>query len=185
MSILKFARPVATMNVVLFCLLLHPIVPLGPVCRASDVTLALVEADWLRQAEVWKDPPKPSQTWEDARGAVDGVKEGTYGFHTGHEPNPWWQVDLGPEPIGICKIVVYNRLDYEPGLHNADNLVILTSMDADKWTVRHRSNGRFFGGIDLAKPLEVIFEPERTSARYVRLQIPSDKPIFFHISSER
>jgi hypothetical protein len=95
---------------------------------------------------------------------VDGIRNGTYGFHTGHD-----------------KIVVYNRLDYKPGLHNADNLIILTSVDAKKWTVRHRNNGRFFGGIDLAKPLEVIFQPGSVATRYVRLQIPSDKPIFFHL----
>jgi hypothetical protein len=26
----------------------------------------------------------------DAGGAVDGVKDGRYGFHTGGDPNPWW-----------------------------------------------------------------------------------------------
>ena len=34
-------------------------------------------------------------TQDDAAGAVDGVKDGKYAFHTGSEPNPWWQVDLG------------------------------------------------------------------------------------------
>ena len=34
-------------------------------------------------------------TARDAGGAVDGVKNGRYAFHTGHEPDPWWQVDLG------------------------------------------------------------------------------------------
>ena len=143
-------------------------------------TWFLVEADWLRQAEAWVEPPKPAQTFEDARGAVDGIKDGKYGFHVGHQANPWWQVELGPKPIRVSRIVVYNRLDYEPGLHNADNLVILTSDDAKDWTVRHR-NDRFFGGVATAKPLEVRFEGEGIRARYVRLTIPSATPIFFHL----
>jgi hypothetical protein len=112
---------------------------------------------------------------------VDGVKDGTYGFHTGHQANPWWQVDLGAEPIAISRIVVHNRLDYKPGLHNADDIIVLTSLNAEKWTVRYRNEGRFFGGIRLADPLEIVFEPADITARYVRLQIPSDKPVFFHL----
>jgi len=74
----------------------------------------------------------PASTASDASGAVDGVKNGRYGFHTNMEPNPWWQVDLGArQPIG--KIVIYNRLDYAPGLHNADYLVILSSDDGKVW----------------------------------------------------
>ena len=146
----------------------------------AEDTWSLLEADWLRQADAWIAPPKPPQTFEDARGAVDGVKDGKYAFHLGHQPNPWWQVELGPKPIRISRIVVYNRLDYEPGLHNADNLVILTSDDAKDWAVRHR-NDKFFGGIAKAKPLEVRFEGEGIAARYVRLMIPSQTPIFFHL----
>lgn len=147
----------------------------------GEKTWSLVEADWIRQAAAWLEPPKPPQTFEDARGAVDGVKNGKYGFHIGHQANPWWQVELGPKPIRVSRIVVYNRLDYEPGLHNADNLVILASDDGNKWTTRHRNNGEFFGGVAMAKPLEVRFEGEGISARYVRLMIPSETPIFFHL----
>ncbi|MBC8217071.1 MAG: hypothetical protein H8E73_01275, partial [Planctomycetes bacterium] len=55
----------------------------------AEDTWSLLEADWLRQADAWIAPPKPPQTFEDARGAVDGVKDGTYAFHLGHQPNPW------------------------------------------------------------------------------------------------
>ncbi|MBN2139288.1 MAG: discoidin domain-containing protein [Sedimentisphaerales bacterium] len=156
------------------------------VCVQSSFGAALgmwsvVEADWLRQAEAWVEKPKPPQTFEDARGAVDGVKDGKYGFHVGHQANPWWQVELASEPIRISRIVVYNRLDYAPGLHNADNLIILTSDDGNDWSVRHRNGGKFFGGIAQAEPLDVRFEGEGISARYVRLMIPSEAPIFFHL----
>jgi len=113
----------------------------------------------------------------DAAGAVDGVKNGLYAFHTGGDPNPWWQVDLGsPQPIG--RIIVYNRLDYAPGLHNADLLDILTSDDGQNWTLRHH-NTEHFGGVSGAPPLNVEFTD--LSARYVRLQVAANRPILFHL----
>ena len=119
-------------------------------------------------------------TKSDAAGAVDGVKNGKYAFHTGGEPNPWWQVDLGQsEPLG--RVVVYNRLDYAPGLHNADTLLLLTSDDGKTWIKRHDNQGKHFGGISGAKPLDVVFQPGEVKARFVRLQIPSPKPILFHL----
>jgi mono/diheme cytochrome c family protein len=146
-----------------------------------------VEADWLRQAEAWSSRPAAAQgqrssvpTWADAAGAVDGVKNGAYAFHTDREPNPWWQVDLGvPRPI--ARIVVYNRLDYPPGLHNADGLIVLTSDDARQWTQVYDNGGRHFGGVSGAPPLEVTFKPGRVRARFVRLQIPSQAPVWFHL----
>ncbi|UCE46947.1 MAG: discoidin domain-containing protein, partial [Phycisphaerales bacterium] len=148
---------------------------------ASLSVASQVEADWLRQAEAWIVPPKPAQTSEDARGAVDGIKNGLYGFHVGHEPNPWWQVDLGAERPVVSRIVVYNRLDYAPGLHNADHMIILSSDNGKDWMVRHRNPGTFFGGVSKAPPLEVRFSPEPLRARFIRLQLPSAKPIFFHL----
>ncbi|MBM3501506.1 MAG: discoidin domain-containing protein, partial [Armatimonadetes bacterium] len=116
-------------------------------------------------------------TSADAAGAVDGVRNGLYAFHTGGDPNPWWQVDLGqPEPIG--KLIVYNRLDYAPGLHNADTLDVLTSDDGQDWTLRHH-NTEHFGGVSGAPPLSVEFTD--LTARYLRLQIPLDRGILFHL----
>jgi len=65
-------------------------------------------------------------TKSDATGGCDGVKDGKYGFHPWLDKDPWWQVDLGA-PTDIASVVVYNRLDYAPCLHNANNLRILTS----------------------------------------------------------
>jgi len=119
-------------------------------------------------------------TAQEAAGAVDGVKDGKYAFHTGQEPNPWWQVDLGTSQP-IAKIVVWNRLDYEPGLHNADNLLILTSDDGTAWTQRYDNGGKFFGGVGMGKPLEVAFKAGEVKARFVRLQVRSAAPIFLHL----
>jgi len=123
----------------------------------------------------------------DAGGAVDGVKNGRYAFHTGHQPNPWWQVDLGKRQA-IARIVVYNRLDYKPGLHNADNLLILTSDDGKSWAPVYDNKGNHFGGVGAGKPLTVNFagkapgdDKTEVHARFIRLQVRSDTPIFFHL----
>jgi hypothetical protein len=153
----------------------------------DDAFRQQVEADWLLQAESWRKLQRgeggPLTTAADAAGAVDGVKNGKYGFHVGWQADPWWQVDLGSvQPI--ARIVVYNRLDYAPGLHNADRLVILTSDDGRHWTRRYENGGRHFGGVSGAKPLEVKLEAESQKmgqARWVRLQIPSDRPLWFHL----
>ena len=140
---------------------------------AGDVR-GLVEDDWLRSAE-------PSLTTQsDAAGACDGVKNGTYGFHVGLQSNPWWWVDLG-ETRRIGRIVVYNRLDYAPGLHNADTLQILVSVNGKDWSLCHDNQGQHFGGIQGADPLEACFDGEGLSARFVRLTIPSAGPIYFHL----
>ncbi|MBE3070589.1 MAG: discoidin domain-containing protein, partial [Planctomycetes bacterium] len=151
----------------------------APAADASAAWARMVEADWLRQVETPPAPP-PATTRSDAAGACDGVKDGKYGFHTGQEVNPWWQVDLGrSQPI--ARVVVFNRLDYAPGLHNADRLVLLTSDDGRTWTRRYDNAGRFFGGVTGEKPLEVVFGAGEVAARFVRLQVPSDGPLFFHL----
>jgi hypothetical protein len=140
-----------------------------------------IEGDWLRQARAIEDGAPGTLTTEaDARGGCDGIKDGKYAFHTGQEPNPWWQVDLG-EVVPINRVVVFNRLDYAPGLHNADNLRILTSDDGKQWTLRHENKGKHFGGISGAPPLEVRFKENEVRGRFVRLQIPSATPIFLHL----
>jgi hypothetical protein len=58
--------------------------------RVSPQAVRLqIEDDWLRSL------PKPLTAQSDAAGAVDGIRDGKYAFHTGHQANPWWQVDLG------------------------------------------------------------------------------------------
>ena len=159
-------------------------------CAAENVTampLPLVEEDWQVQARMSVLPAidpisgrSPVDTCADAAGAVDGIKDGKYAFHTGADVNPWWQVDLGKsESLG--RIVVYNRLDYAPGLHNADNLLILKSDDGKEWTICHENKGKHFGGITGAPPLEVKFARETLKSRFIRLQISSKAPLFFHL----
>ncbi len=134
----------------------------------------LVEDDWILSLQ------RPVTTQSDAAGACDGVKNGAYGFHTGQEANPWWQVDLGEEKT-IGRVVVYNRLDYAPGLHNADTLQVFASSDGKDWTLCHDNKGHHFGGISGAPPLEVSFGDQGLKTRHLRLVIPSSAPIFLHL----
>ena len=123
---------------------------------------------------------KPVTTATDAAGGCDGVKNGLYAFHVGSQAQPWWQVDLG-EVRHIGRIKIFNRLDYAPGLHNADTLHVLFSTDGAEWALVHDQAGNHFGGITGAPPLEVRFPDETTPARFVRLTIPSPTPIFLHL----
>lgn len=96
-----------------------------------------------------------------SRAGVDGLLTGSFGFHTGLEANPWWQVDLqrtGP----LHEIRVYNsRLSPE----DANTLEILLSDDGMHWkSVYKHVSGTL--GAPLRVPLGGI------PARYVRLQLP-------------
>ncbi len=167
-------RFVATMALIIFVA-----APLSRPAAGQSVTEE-IERDWLKHAEHLMSGVhgKPT-TSGDARGAVDGVRDGKYAFHTGAELAPWWQVDLGTEQA-IQRIVIYNRLDYAPGLHNADNLDVLTSDDGISWTLRHKNRDRHFGGISGPPPLEICLR-EPTTARFVRVCLASDKPLFLHL----
>src|SRR5664279_1398364 len=109
--------------VVIFPILMWPALlsaGLAPVPSASQprdealsgqVLHRQIEEDWLKQAKAIEDGVATAVSTEtDARGGCDGIKDGKYAFHTGQEPNPWWQMDLG-EVVPLSRVVVFNRLD--------------------------------------------------------------------------
>jgi FkbM family methyltransferase len=102
---------------------------------------------------------------DDAAGAVNGVRTGTYGFHTAEEDSPWWQVDLG-KAQDLNEIRIYNRID--AGRGRSRTLRTLLSDDGKAWRVIADQDGYTFGGKD-GHPLRVIATGEK--ARYVRLQL--------------
>ena len=133
-------------------------------------TKAQIEADWLRQAEVRAIPvaqQKAITPEQDAAGACDGVRTGRWGFHTGLEENPWWQVDLGRE-VPLDAVLVYNRCDGSQ--ERAFNLIVLTSLDGKEFTEAYRHDGTPFYGSPDNRPLAVKFTGRK--ARYVRVQLP-------------
>ena len=81
------------------------------------ITPEQIEADWLRQDVVRRAPSSMSNrlaaaltTQQDAAGGCDGIREGTYGFHTNRDANPWWHVDLG-QLLSLDRVAIYNRCD--------------------------------------------------------------------------
>lgn len=107
--------------------------------------------------------------------ATSGVLTGRYQFHTAHEEEPWWQVDLG-EVCNISQILVYNRTD--AGLERASRLRVQTSLDAVTYCIVFaREDAAAFGGLN-GEALNICFD-EPQGGRYVRLSIPG--PEFFHL----
>jgi len=131
------------------------------------ITPAQIETDWLRQAEVRKPVPVVSAE-SDALGGCDGVKTGQWGFHTAHEKNPWWQVDLGAVSP-LTEIRVFNRCDN--GLAaRASHLKVLLSTDGHDFVQAYQHDGTIFLGATDGKPLVIALDD--TAARYVKIQLP-------------
>jgi F5/8 type C domain/Methyltransferase domain len=102
----------------------------------------------------------------DARGANDGRLNGSCGFHTSYELNPWWQVDLAG-PHAITSVVIYNRLDQPLRCVDFD---ILVSDDAQSWVAAYQKrDGVPFGGVD-GHPFRHDFDPP-IGGRFLRVQL--------------
>ena len=131
-----------------------------PTARHADSD---IEADWLLQLKA----RQPMTTKDDALGAVDGVKDGGWAFHTGSEENPWWHVDLGAMHA-IDRVVIYNRADGAAG--RTAHFILLTSGDGKEWQEAYRHDGTVFYGATDGKPLVVPLKG--LEARFVRMQVP-------------
>ncbi|MCX7047168.1 MAG: discoidin domain-containing protein [Candidatus Sumerlaeota bacterium] len=115
-----------------------------PETRAAKLTQTQIESDWLRQNELREGEAaaaasgasrnardgKGVKLEEDARGGVDGVIDGKWGFHTENEDKPWWQVDLG-EVKSLEKIVLYNRCD-APAMAGRNSRIMVLVSEGEK-----------------------------------------------------
>lgn len=107
---------------------------------------------------------------EDAKGAVNGHKDGGFGFHTQEENNPWLLLDLEDEQL-ITGIRIYNRLYPYEAADRSKNLCIAVGNTSEKMIcIYKRLENTPFGGVD-GKPLELHFNPP-IKARYVRVFLP-------------
>ncbi len=143
---------------------------LGRLLAAPDAPdfRAVIEADWLLQEQYRAAPPAgPVTTSADAAGACDGVKDGTYGFHTGMAENPWWRVDLGAA-APLARVVVWNRCDGAG--ERAARIELLLSPDGRQWDRAYAHDGAPFGGAPDSRPLAI--DASGRSARFVQLQVP-------------
>lgn len=149
------------------------------VTSTAAVTPQQVEADWQRQTELRNRSAATSgkavTPEEDAGGGVDGVKNGKWGFHTEHEDQPWWQVDLG-QPMPVSRLVLYNRCDRDMGKRNG-RLTVLLSDDGSSFRKAYQHDGTDFLGQPDGKPLVVHLENQH--ARFLRLQLPTKS--YFHL----
>ena len=101
----------------------------------------------------------------DADGAVNGIKNGTYSFHTDVEDCPWWTVDL-ESIIKINEIRIFNRVDVSH--ERSRTLMVWASDDGEIWRLIHNQEGKPFGGIK-GRPLRVMGDGLET--RFVKLQL--------------
>jgi len=131
------------------------------VAVAQDAPDAEDSAAWihaLREARD-KDPSR------DAAGAVDGVIDGGFAFHTAEEDSAWWQVDLG-EFQALDRVVIWNRVSL---WKRARTITVRLSRDGDEWREAYRHDGSEFLGFESGSPLTVPLQGK--TARYVRLQL--------------
>ncbi|MFH1268810.1 MAG: discoidin domain-containing protein [Planctomycetota bacterium] len=143
-----------------------------PPPSAPAVAADPIEADWLRQDEVRGIPLPaggPITPGQDAAGACDGIKDGSYGFHTAREARPWWQIDLGGSPP-LDQTFIFNRCDGSAG--RAASLVVLLSADGENFNEVYRHDGTTFFGWTDRNPLVVNLAGQK--ARYVRIQLPEE-----------
>lgn len=132
-----------------------------------------IEADWLRQEAVRSMRQAAVGTRADAVGGVDGIKNGRWGFHTGHDASPWWQVDLG-DVRPLDRVLVYNT-GHEP--KRAARLKLLLSSDGKSWREVYAHDGTVFLGQPDGKPLTIRLGG--AAVRFVRIQLPG--PQWLHL----
>lgn len=147
----------------------------GP--RLPAWTQKQLEADWLR-SDYLRSRATPAggqvKPEEDALGGCDGVITGKWGFHTAHEPNPWWQVDLG-EVYRLERIVIHNRCD-ACGERNRF-IQIFLSENGREWRQVYQHDGTVFYGGNTGPPLTVSLNGQL--ARWVKLGLPGTD--YFHL----
>ena len=150
---------------------------------AAGITREQIEADYLLQAKLRLPvlarggiaAEQADVTREqDAAGAVDGLINGKWGFHTLHEKNPWWCVDLG-ESLPLARVVLYNRCD-SCGPRNNRIELLLGEADGEL-ALAYTHDGTPFAGHTDKKPLVVELNGRRS--RYVRLQLTATE--YFHL----
>jgi hypothetical protein len=101
-------------------------------------------------------------------GGCNGVRTGTYGFHTQLQAEPWWVVDL-LALHSIAEIHIYNRLGDPAVTARANELDVFVSPDANDWTMLLSHAGHESFGAD-GVPLVVHAASDRP-CRFVLLRL--------------
>lgn len=135
----------------------------------------VLEKDWLLEAQLHAEAQHATHlsTSDDAAGGCDGVTNGKWGFHTGLEANPWWQVDLG-QVHPLSQVRVWNRADGDDLAARAANFRVLLSSDGKDWREAYRHNGQVFYGYRMPDRSPLVVRLTNFTARFVRIQIPGE-----------
>jgi hypothetical protein len=133
----------------------------------------------LRRPSFQSSVYQPTQSSEPAHARLaghgnDGVRTGTYGFHTQFEDSPWWMVDLLNRCL-IDEVRVYNRTDDPQCARRAAHVVLEVSEDSANWQTAYD-----FSEQAAATPTEWSARlPVPRTARFIRLR--SRTPTFLHL----
>ena len=136
------------------------------------ITAQQIETDWDRQALLREGAVNSNTgvtTEQDAAGGCDGIKDGKWGFHSAHEKQPWWQVDLG-RSLPLERVVLFNRCDTTAKRNS--QIIVLLSDDGKRFDQAYQHDGTTFFGQSDDKPLSVPMDGR--AARFVRLQHPGN-----------
>ncbi len=162
-------RPLATLILLLAGFSTFATVP----AANKETWRRLLEKDWLLEAQLRAESNhtgKPS-TRDDAAGGCDGVTNGKWGFHTGQDAKPWWQVDLG-QPHPLAQVRLWNRSDTEVSAQRASKFLILLSNDGKAWREVYQHNGQIFYGYRMPDRSPLVVKLTNAEARFVRIQLP-------------
>lgn len=140
----------------------------------------LLEKEWLLEAQLQAESRRAVRptTRDDAVGGCDGVTNGKWGFHTGEQENPWWQVDLG-EALPLEQVRVWNRSDNEGSAKRAAKFRLLLSHDGKDWREDYQHNGQVFYGYRMPDRSPLVVKLTNAVARFVRIQLPGKT--FLHL----
>lgn len=138
-----------------------------------DAWRQLLEQEWLREAQLQGDSRRAAHltTRDDAAGGNDGITNGKWGFHTTHEANPWWQVDLG-ESQPLTQVRLWNRSDSDGAAARAAKFRVLLSDDGKDWREAYRHEGGVFFGYRMPDRRPLVVKLANATARFVRIQLP-------------
>jgi hypothetical protein len=153
-----------------------PLVPLPAAALAAlpgrdRVNLALGKPALV--SSVWRSWPEQDPA-RAAAGANNGMITGAGAFHTEHEADPWWQVDLG-DVYAVDRVMIYNRFDRR---ERCTRLAVSGCFDGLDWHILGvKLDAKLFGGAD-GTPHVFDFDPPFTT-RFVRITLIGEN--FLHL----
>lgn len=128
--------------------------------RLDLVNVALGRRARQSSVSPWSGP-------SDATGATAGDRGIAFGFHTGDEHCPWWELDL-EQALPVHSLALFNREDFRECSERASRITVAVSEDGERWTPLLETHSLCFGGAVSGYPL-ALHLGERHMVRFVRV----------------